>query len=115
MKKEYRIKSPDASIVRALSRQLKCHPATATVLANRGISGPEAASEFLSDNLKYLRSPLGVKDMTKAVRRIATALEKSESILIFGQSPKTKSYTPDHIPSCNSLIWRNAWRPFLVI
>jgi len=84
MKKEYRILSPGQSIVRELSGRLKCHPATAAVLVNRGITSPEAAAEFLSDNLKYLRSPLGVRDMDKAVRRIAAALEKKESILIFG-------------------------------
>jgi single-stranded-DNA-specific exonuclease len=84
MKKEYRILSPDESIVRTLSGRLKCHPATATVLVNRGISTHEAASKFLSDSLKYLRSPQGVQDMDKAVRRIAAALDKKESILIFG-------------------------------
>lgn len=84
MKKDYRILSPSESTIRELSGSLKCHPAIAAVLANRGISSPEAAAEFLSDNLKYLRSPLAVMDMDKAVRRITTALEKNESILIFG-------------------------------
>ena len=84
MKKEYRILSPSESVVQTLSRRLKCHPATAAVLANRGITSPEKAAEFLSDKLEYLRSPLTVRDMDKAVQRIAAALENKESILIFG-------------------------------
>jgi single-stranded-DNA-specific exonuclease len=84
MKKEYRILSPSEPVVQELSRRLKCHPATAAVLVNRGISSCQAAREFLSDSLKNLRSPQGLKDMDKAVRRIAAALEKKESILIFG-------------------------------
>ena len=84
MKKEYRILSPSQSVVHALSGELKCHSATASVLVNRGISSSETAIEFLSDNLKYFRSPVAVRDMDKAIRRITTALEKKESILIFG-------------------------------
>jgi len=84
MKKNYRILSPSESTIRGLSGKLKCHPATAAVLINRGVLSPEAAAEFLSDNLKYLRSPLTMIDMDRAVKRITTALEQKESILIFG-------------------------------
>jgi single-stranded-DNA-specific exonuclease len=84
MKKEYRLLSPDESAVRRLVQTLKCHPATAAVLVNREISTPEEADRYFSASLKHLRPPTVLKDMDKAVRRIARALENNESILIFG-------------------------------
>jgi len=56
----------------------------ADILINRCISTPEDATAFFSNDLKYLRSPLAIKDMDKAVGRIMSALKKNQKILIFG-------------------------------
>lgn len=84
MKKQYRILAPDRHASTKLLKSLKCHPVIADILINRGISTPEDAVSFFSNDLKNLRSPMAIKDMDKAVDRIARALKKKEKILIFG-------------------------------
>ena len=44
----------------------------------------EQISAFFSDSLKDMRSPFDLKDMTRAVDRIARAVAAQEKILIFG-------------------------------
>ncbi len=75
---------PDPQIVGELSRQLNCHPVTATVLVNRDIRTLTAAREFLAGSLSSIRSPFALKDMDAAVTRLATAIADKEKILIFG-------------------------------
>ncbi|MDL2293247.1 single-stranded-DNA-specific exonuclease RecJ [Ruminococcaceae bacterium OttesenSCG-928-D13] len=53
------------------------------VLCTRGIDTPEAAADFLGSPAA-LPNPYAIKDMDKAVRRIAAALENEESIAVFG-------------------------------
>jgi single-stranded-DNA-specific exonuclease len=84
MKKKWRIQTPDSQIVRKLSEALKCHPITATVLANRNLADVAHAHAFLNTSLKDLRPPFAIKDMERAVERIHLALVQKEKILIFG-------------------------------
>lgn len=57
---------------------------TARVLANRGISNLDDAHRFLHPTLSDLPDPFTLKDMDRAVRRIAEALRKEERITLFG-------------------------------
>jgi single-stranded-DNA-specific exonuclease len=56
----------------------------ATLLCARGITNLEDARFFLNPDLKNLTDPFLLKDMEKAVKRIFTAIENKEKILIFG-------------------------------
>ena len=55
-----------------------------SVLASRGVSCPEQATEFLTQETTLVHSPFLMKDMDKAVARIDRALSDGERIAIFG-------------------------------
>ena len=55
-----------------------------SVLASRGVSRPEQATEFLTQETTLVHSPFLMKDMDKAVARIDRALSDGERIAIFG-------------------------------
>lgn len=76
--------APSTASIQSITAQLGCSRIIATILVNRGIQSPEAAKRFLNPSLAHLRPPFGVKDMGRAVERIAAAIKKKEQILIFG-------------------------------
>ena len=84
MKKEWQILTPDIQLVESLSKDIKCHPAIASILVNRRIFNAEHATNFLNTTLNHLSSPFSIKDMASAVDRIFSAILKKEKILIFG-------------------------------
>lgn len=84
MKKEWQILAPDARLVENLCRDIKCHPAVASILVNRRILSAAHASSFLNTSLNHLSSPFSIKDMDAAVERIVAAVMRKEKILIFG-------------------------------
>ncbi len=84
MKKQWHMLQPDPLTVRELSQQLKCHPVTAAVLANRNICNLRDANRFLNASLKDLRRPSDLIGMQAAVKRIYRAISRREKILIFG-------------------------------
>ena len=55
-----------------------------SVLASRGVTCPEQATEFLTQETTLVHSPFLMKDMDKAVARIDRALSDGERIAIFG-------------------------------
>ena len=55
-----------------------------TVLAARGIETAQAAAEFLERDHTLSLSPLGMRDMDKAVARIQRAMMDGETIAVFG-------------------------------
>jgi single-stranded-DNA-specific exonuclease len=75
---------PDKKTIQVLAKGLDCHPLLATLLCARGITNLEDARFFLNPDLKNLTDPFLLKDMEKAVKRIFTAIENKEKILIFG-------------------------------
>ena len=84
MMKRWRTLQPDNRLVQSLTSLVPCHPVTAAVLVNRGITTTRAADAYLHSNLNQLRSPFGIKDIEAAARRIAQAIEAGEKIRIFG-------------------------------
>ena len=54
------------------------------VLASRGVSCPEQATEYLTQETTLAHSPFLMKDMDKAAARIDRALSDGERIAIFG-------------------------------
>jgi single-stranded-DNA-specific exonuclease len=84
MQMQWKISQPDDALVRQLQQHLKCHPITATVLANRGINSAEQADRFMQPRLEQLPSPMELKGMQAATQRILSALQHDEKILVFG-------------------------------
>lgn len=73
----------DPAPVEHLRRYDGLHPVVAQVLYNRGFTDPQAAHRFL-----YAREmpfkPFELADMSKAVKRIRTAIKQREKIVVYG-------------------------------
>lgn len=75
---------PDKEIVTHLQNVLGVDNVIAKLLAQRDIKNYEEAKSFFRPSLSDLHNPYLMKDMDKAVMRIEEALNKKESILVFG-------------------------------
>lgn len=75
---------PDKEIVTHLQNVLGVDNVIAKLLAQRDIKNYEEAKSFFRPSLSDLHDPYLMKDMDKAVMRIEEALNKKESILVFG-------------------------------
>ncbi len=78
----WNVSKPDMESVNALTRS-GYSPLTAMVLSARGIHTPKQAQAYL-DLQAPLHDPFLMKDMAKAVKRVALALERGEKIAVFG-------------------------------
>ena len=74
----------DQTRVAELQEALKLSPAVARLLANRKILTPDDAVSFLKPTLGALHSPYLMLGMRAAVERIRAAIERKETILIYG-------------------------------
>ncbi len=85
MQKKWLVKDiPPAAEVEKLAQAININPALASLLVQRGITDYEQAKKFFRLSLSHLHDPFLMQDMALAVRRLATAIEKKESILIYG-------------------------------
>ncbi|HEX8330410.1 MAG TPA: single-stranded-DNA-specific exonuclease RecJ [Hymenobacter sp.] len=77
---------PEADPARAqrLTEALFIAPEIAALLVQRGIDTPEAAAAFFHPNLRQLPDPLLMRDMDRAVARLARAYEEDEKVLVLG-------------------------------
>ncbi len=67
-----------------LAAALNISPFLAQCLLNRGLSDPLHMGRFLEPRLKELSDPFLLPDMERAVDRLFLALERRESLVIFG-------------------------------
>lgn len=67
-----------------LAKELSVHPLTARVLVQRGYRTLDAASRFLSDDLKQLPDPSLMKGLQPAVDRLVRAVLQKEKITLWG-------------------------------
>ncbi len=74
----------DAARARELAGALGVPAAMARVLAALGYRDAESAGRFLQPRLNDLSDPARVPDMAPAVERILAAIERGETILVFG-------------------------------
>ena len=82
--RRWRLRAVDEDAAAALARAHQISPALARLLVARGVAEEEVWN-YLSPSLKYLMpDPLVLKDMDKAVARVAAALEAGEAIAVFG-------------------------------
>ncbi|MEM9990423.1 MAG: single-stranded-DNA-specific exonuclease RecJ, partial [Bacteroidota bacterium] len=74
----------DLAIVKELQTSLAIHPTFCKLLAQRGIIDYTSAKQYFRPQLTDLHDPFLMAGMEVAVRRIQTALEREEKILIYG-------------------------------
>jgi single-stranded-DNA-specific exonuclease len=60
------------------------HPILAQALYNRGLRTPAEVNAFLNGGQAAVENPYKLRDMPKAVQRILKALEKQETICVYG-------------------------------
>ncbi len=87
-------KASDQNLVAPLIVGLRTDPAlrgvvngahaVAPLLVRRGITDPESAAKFLSPSLSHLHAPERMTGLRAAVDRIEAAIERKDSILIYG-------------------------------
>ncbi len=59
-------------------------PLAALTLCARGVDTPEKARAFLASGRELLQDPLLMRDMDRAVRRLRAALERGETVAVYG-------------------------------
>ena len=59
-------------------------PLLAALLARRGLDTPEAAESFLHGGPELLGDPLLLEDMDRAAARLRLAIERRETVAVFG-------------------------------
>lgn len=84
IQKKWQIKPPSTTLKQELSSRLGISDVIAQVLINRGIVDPESANAFLFGGEERLGDPYLLKDMEKAVGRIAQAITNKEKIIVYG-------------------------------
>lgn len=82
--REWRIASADRSASRTLAEALDLPPLAGHLLAARGIDSEETAQRFLAPSPEHLSDPTLLSGVEAAVKRIRTARERSEHVLVFG-------------------------------
>jgi single-stranded-DNA-specific exonuclease len=76
--------SADPKLAQQIGAELKLPAVFASLLCRRGMACASDASAFLSPRLKALTDPLLIPNMRSAVERILAALDRKESIVLFG-------------------------------
>ena len=82
--KRWTIAEPDETAVKELAEELRLRPIYAKLLINRGVNNLEAAKAFYNPAIDQLHDPFLMRDMDKAVHRVVQAIEKQESVLVYG-------------------------------
>ncbi len=75
---------PDEETVEKISTSLGFGTFESKILVMRGIDDYQKAREFFKPKLEDIHNPFLMKDMQKAVDRIASAVENGEKILVYG-------------------------------
>ncbi|MGY3742060.1 single-stranded-DNA-specific exonuclease RecJ [Leuconostoc inhae] len=75
---------PAEKTVRQLTTKLNIDSLTATVVAQKGYTTPEAAFQYLQPNINQLHDPMLLHDMDKAFERLTEAAFGGEKIVVYG-------------------------------
>lgn len=76
--------APQPEQVQTLTNALGTHPAICSLLVQKGITQFDQAKAYFRPSLKELHDPFAMKDMDKAVQRLAQAIAHKEPILVYG-------------------------------
>ncbi len=74
----------DEEITEKLSEALNIDQVLAQLLVQRGVKNFVEAKDFFRPSLDNLHDPFLIKDMDKAVERIATAVQHDQRIMVYG-------------------------------
>ncbi|MFZ5943325.1 MAG: single-stranded-DNA-specific exonuclease RecJ [Bacillota bacterium] len=83
-RKIWNIYQTQGEIQHKLIKELQISPALAMLLVNRGFCDSKEAMDFLEPKLELLQSPFAIKNLTKAVDKIQSAINQQKKILIYG-------------------------------
>ncbi|MDR1603066.1 MAG: single-stranded-DNA-specific exonuclease RecJ [Tannerella sp.] len=75
---------PDIAVRKHLSETVWVDDLLSIILAQRGINEFESARNFFRPSCEQLHQPALMKDMQKAVSRIACAIQNREKIMVYG-------------------------------
>ena len=81
--REWSLRAPDPSAVRAVRDGTDLSPTAAAILVNRGIAGPADVARFLHGTLRDVTAPVLMKDLEKAAERLVAAGVRREPVLIY--------------------------------
>ncbi|MCW3105658.1 MAG: recJ [Segetibacter sp.] len=84
MQKRWKILKAEHDKVIALQEVLKINQTICRILVQRGFDSFEKAKAFFRPQLSQLHDPWMMKDMAKAVKRILSAKNNGEKILVYG-------------------------------
>ncbi len=84
IEKRWKILAADKDKVEDLHQSLTINRILCSILIQRGIDTYDKAKQFFRPQLSYLHDPFLMKDMDKAVKRILSAINNKEKILVFG-------------------------------
>jgi single-stranded-DNA-specific exonuclease len=104
--------NPAAEKIETLSKVINTNSYLTSILIQRGIEDFEQAKKFFRPTLDDLHDPFLMKDMEKAVKRLKTAIDQEEKILIYGDYDVDGttavalvfSYLRKFYPSCDAYI-----------
>lgn len=74
----------DPKAVESLGKEINLNQTLANMLVNRGVDTFQKAKDFFRPDPDKLHDPYLMKDMDKAVERLALAIHKEEKILVYG-------------------------------
>ena len=75
---------PNPKKVAVLAKALQIDTTLAKLLVQRGVETFDQAKAFFRPDLQDLHDPFLMRDMDKAVKRITSALQNNENILVYG-------------------------------
>ncbi len=78
------VRNADAVKIERLAREAQFPSTIARLLVARGVESPEEAERFLAPSLSHLHSPYLMKGLREAVERLQAAIERGETVLIYG-------------------------------
>ncbi len=72
------------ALIQSLAKETRLSPMTLRICLSRGLKTAEEIREFLVPKLEKLTDPMKLKDMDKAVERLAIAKERGDQVRIYG-------------------------------
>ena len=76
--------NPNPETVQSLSKALGVTKVVAQLLVQRGITNFDSAKQFFRPDWHHLHDPFLMKDMHVAVDRLQQAIDKKETVMVFG-------------------------------
>jgi len=88
----------DRGVIGRISRELRCAPLLAQILASRGVTSGDGAKSLLSTNIADLTDPETLPGCTAAADRIVAAIQAQRRITVYGD------YDVDGV-TATSILW----------